>query len=523
MISDDMALVREYAQNNSERAFSTLVSRHVNLVYSVALRQTHNPHLAEEITQSVFIVLARKAGSLNPKTILPGWLHRTARFISADTLKIQRRRHIREQEAHMQSTPHEPDSTAWNGIEPLLDEALGCLGEKEHDAVVLRFFNGKELKHVGEAMGLTEDAARMRVNRGLEKLRKFFSARGVTLSTTAIAGAVAANSVQAAPAGMACTIAAAVISGTATTTAAVIAAIKGTTMTTIQTTAIATALAAAIGTGAYQGHQAIKARNEVESLRQQQAPLTEQIKTMQHERDEAAIRLASASNEVALANKNASELLRLRGEVTFLRQKAKSLEADVKAGVEFESAATASTSNTPPVNFFQSSCKARIAWNEPVVVGGWRTPGGKRALVIAQPSQGNDSDESINIKAFIVECTEDAAVSYGLAQFIQDEGGATKPATLSSDLFETLTEKGGSGIDLYNKASVTTLSGRQTQIQCITGMQKSLSGEDIPLGPTVDILPKIAEDGKSLDMDVVTSVTYPTPPPKAPERNQSSQ
>src|SRR5208283_1649688 len=206
MMSDDMALVREYAQSNSEQAFATLVSRHINLVYSVALRQVRDPNLAEEITQAVFIILARKAQSVGPKTILSGWLCRTARYVSTDTLKIQRRRQFREREAQMQSTLNEPDSDAWQHIAPLLDEALNCLGTKEHDAVVLRFFDGKELKHVGAAMGITEDGARMRVNRGLERLRAFFTKRGVTLSATAIAGAVAANSVQAAPAGLAAAI-----------------------------------------------------------------------------------------------------------------------------------------------------------------------------------------------------------------------------------------------------------------------------------------------------------------------------
>jgi RNA polymerase sigma factor (sigma-70 family) len=202
MTSDDIALVREYAQSNSEQAFATLVSRHINLVYSVALRQVRDPHLAEEITQAVFIILARKSKSLSPKTILSGWLCRTARNVSADTLKIQRRRQFREQESHMQSILNEPDSTAWNQIAPLLDEALNCLGEKEHDAVVLRFFDGKEFKQVGAAMGTNEDAARMRVNRGVEKLRDYFTKKGVTLSATAITGAVAANAVQAAPAAL---------------------------------------------------------------------------------------------------------------------------------------------------------------------------------------------------------------------------------------------------------------------------------------------------------------------------------
>src|SRR5947207_8673974 len=99
MMIEDMELVRQYARCKSEQAFATLVSRHVNLVYSVALRQVRDPHVAEEITQSVFIILAGKAKSLSSKTILPGWLCRTARFVSANTLSIKHRRQLREEEA----------------------------------------------------------------------------------------------------------------------------------------------------------------------------------------------------------------------------------------------------------------------------------------------------------------------------------------------------------------------------------------------------------------------------------------
>jgi RNA polymerase sigma factor (sigma-70 family) len=199
MINDDMALVREYARRNSEQAFATLVSRHVNLVYSVALRQVHDVHLAEEITQGAFIILARKAKSFSPKTIVSGWLCRTARYVATNALSIQRRRQFREQEAYMQSTLNETDADVWNEVSPMLDEALNCLAEKEHNAVVLRFFEGKDLKRVGAEMGMSEDAARMRVNRGVEKLRRFFTKRGVTLSAAMIAGVVSTYSVQAAP------------------------------------------------------------------------------------------------------------------------------------------------------------------------------------------------------------------------------------------------------------------------------------------------------------------------------------
>ncbi len=104
MTGDDMGLVWEYAERGSEQAFALLVSRHINLVYSVAFRQVHDPHLAEEISQAVFLILARKANSLRANTILSGWLCRTARFVSADVLKARRRRQIREQEAQMQPT-----------------------------------------------------------------------------------------------------------------------------------------------------------------------------------------------------------------------------------------------------------------------------------------------------------------------------------------------------------------------------------------------------------------------------------
>src|SRR5262245_64579630 len=109
MTGDDMTLVQEFAQSNSEQAFATLVSRHVDLVYSVAMRQVRDPHLAEEITQGVFIVLAKKARSLGPKTLLSGWLCRTARYVSGHALRNQRRRQLPEQEAHTQSTMNEPE------------------------------------------------------------------------------------------------------------------------------------------------------------------------------------------------------------------------------------------------------------------------------------------------------------------------------------------------------------------------------------------------------------------------------
>jgi RNA polymerase sigma factor (sigma-70 family) len=228
-MNDDLTLLREYARRNSEEAFAALVSRHVNLVYSVALRQVRDPHQAEEITQAVFIILARKAESLGPKTILSGWLCRTARYACANALTMQRRRQHREQEAHMQSVLNEPASDeTWLQIAPLLDTAMEKLGQKDHDAVVLRFFEGRNFKEVGAALGASEDAAKMRVNRALEKLRKFFTKRGVSSTTAIIAGAISANSVQAAPVALVKSVTAVAIVKGSIATASILTLVKGT-------------------------------------------------------------------------------------------------------------------------------------------------------------------------------------------------------------------------------------------------------------------------------------------------------
>ncbi len=227
-MNDDMELVREYAARQSEQAFETLVSRNVGLVHSAALRQLRDPHQAEEITQTVFIILARKAGSLNPKIILPGWLYRTTRYVSAAAQKIQRRRERREQEAQMQAVMQDAQTDpAWEQISPLLDEAMAHLRDKDRDAIVLRYFQNRSLRDVGAALGVDEYAAQKRVARALEKLRAFFVKRGIDSTAATIAEAISVNSIQVAPALLAKTVTVVALAKGAAASASTLTLIKG--------------------------------------------------------------------------------------------------------------------------------------------------------------------------------------------------------------------------------------------------------------------------------------------------------
>ena len=250
----DLELLRNYCRQGSEAAFATLVQRHVNLVYSVAFRHVGIAAQAEEITQAVFVILARKAASLRPDTILEGWLHETARLTALSFRRGERRRQFREQQAYMQSTFQTPDDTAvWNQLAPMLDEALSRLGKKDRDAVVLRFFNEKNLREVAVALNVTEVAAQRRVHRAVEKLRKFFTKRGVALSAAAVMATISANSVQAAPAGLAKTVTALAVIKGATAGGPTLTLIKGALKLMAWTkvkTVVVVGIAAVLATGA---------------------------------------------------------------------------------------------------------------------------------------------------------------------------------------------------------------------------------------------------------------------------------
>lgn len=208
----DWELLQEYAKHRSEAAFTELVHRHLNWVYSAARRQVGDPHLAEDVTQAVFVLLARKAGRLRLGTIVAGWLFRTTRFVAARAARNEYRRKRREEAASAMNAITIPPNDTWNQLAPHLDQAVAALSATDRSAILLRFYEKKSLREVGERLGLSEEAAKKRVTRAVEKMRDFLTRRGVVLGGVALVGVLAEQTVQAAPA----TLTVAVLNGIST-------------------------------------------------------------------------------------------------------------------------------------------------------------------------------------------------------------------------------------------------------------------------------------------------------------------
>jgi RNA polymerase sigma factor (sigma-70 family) len=322
----DSHLLRTYADRRLEPAFTELVRRHVDFVYSAAIRMVRDPHLAEDVTQGVFIALAKQAPELVAHATLVGWLHRTAQNIAAQTVRTIERRRAREQEVVamnelLASSPEAP----WEQIAPHLDAALGELTEADRDAVLLRYFARKSAAEMGKILGISDEAAQKRVSRAVERLREFFTKRNLTVGAGGLTVLISANAVESAPAGLAATISAAALAGTAVSTSTLIAATtKIIAMTTLQRTLVTVTVAALAGAGIYEANQAAQLRGRVEAFQQQQAPLAEQMRKWQISFADATNRLADllAENSQLRSNFQRKELLQLRGAVARLRNDA---------------------------------------------------------------------------------------------------------------------------------------------------------------------------------------------------------
>ena len=357
MASNDAELLEQYIRDDSEEAFAALVQRHLDLVYSAALRQVRAPELAEEVAQSVFIDLSRNASRLKPGTVLTGWLYQVTRRTAIDVVRRESRRQSREQLAVELNVMSEHPSI-WKQIEPLLDEAMETLETSERSAILLRFFENRSLREVGQILGTSEDAAQKRVSRAVERLREFLSRRGAAIGTSGLIAVLSANAVQSAPLGLSTAIAtgAAALSGAALQTTTIIGTTKAIAMTTIQKILITATLTTVIGTAVYEARQSMASRQQLQAIQKQQEPLNEQVGQLEQERDEAAAQSAALRQENEQLRRATAEVPKLRGELGRLREKAQEL-GQLKAGL----AGTTGTDNDPALESAFKTWAARAS------------------------------------------------------------------------------------------------------------------------------------------------------------------
>ena len=301
-MTTDRELLRRYVHEASEEAFTEVVHRHVNLVYGVAVRQLcGNAAMAQDVTQAVFTALAAKAGSLTKLTHLSAWLHTTTRFTVSHLVRTERRRQDREQKAHtMQVLLTEAGPEETPAVPPeLIETVLAGLAETDREAVLRRFLEDQSFSAIGQALEVSEDAARMRVARALESIRAQLARRGITSSTAAIS-AVLAHQAVAAPVSLAAGVSAAAMAGTAALTGAKIGlvAIMTTTKSTIW---LASTAVLAIGFSVYQYRTAV-------SRDEQAAQLTVEHRRLEEALRQSEQRAAQAERQAAQAEQPVVEL-----------------------------------------------------------------------------------------------------------------------------------------------------------------------------------------------------------------------
>ena len=461
-MTPDSELLRQFAKTNSEDAFAELVKRHVHLVYSAARRQVGgDAHLAQDVAQTVFSDLARKAGPLSRRPALTGWLYTSAHFAAAKIARTENRRRDREEKfmreptneggAGLPPAPSAPEAD-WEKIRPALDAAMHELKESDREAILFRYFENQPFIQVGAKLGLNENAARMRVERALEKLRAIFAGRGIT-TAAALASAISANAVQLAPTNLATTI----------TTASIATAGTGTfTLLKIMTaTKLKIGIGALVVVGAatalvvqHQGQEKLRADNE---------SLVQQLAQIQADNESLSNHLAVAANPKSLSDEQFNELLKLRGEVTRLRQQQKVLP------------------------------------------------------VVAQLKTNNSSSAQIiqiHLKARFVSFPTDDLQALGVSWASGAQGGKT--GLMTEQQFKVVREalQGASDVETLAEPEAVMSNGRQTQMRATETV--SVSGEPVEVGSILDVVPFFSTNSSTFDLRLVADLIQLTGNPSNP-------
>ena len=345
-MTDDAELLRRYAEQHDQDAFAEIVRRHLPLVFHAGLRQCGGDAFrAQDVAQMVFADLARKAGRLARRPVLAGWLFTSTRFAAAQAVRTEARRQAREREAEQMngifSDGGAESSAEWERLRPVIDDALHDLNERDREALLLRFFEGRGFADIGAKLGLSEDAARMRVERALAKMRAVLSGRGVTSTTAALALAMTGQVAAAVPAGMVTSVSSAALAT---------AASGGAATTALTLMSMAKLKIGILGVVAAAGTAGLVVQS------QSHAALREELTTARQQHAEAAAlradnsRLENLAKELAVYRSDDAELARLNQEATALKERLQKTAEVAAARAGAGRASAGAAVSRPPVN-----------------------------------------------------------------------------------------------------------------------------------------------------------------------------
>ncbi len=503
---EDKQLIRQYAAEQSEPAFAELVRRHLKMVYAAALRQVNgDTHLAEDVAQSVFADLARKAGKLQHHGSIAGWLYASTRFVAANAVRGEARRRVREQAVVSMNEMNSNTNAGWNELRPMIDEALGELGEDDREAIVLRYFEAYEFSLVGAALGVSENAARMRVDRALEKLRAVLQKRGMATTGAALGGVLAESSATAVPAQLAAGITGAAMikaGGTALSSAPSV----------VKVIAMKKLSLAAIGVLALSLATVLVIRNLPDSHPPTAAGALPAATPAPPVQLGGPARSTDAKGDPDILK----EIVQRYDERARARQVQGADEARARWDKELADFENSMKEEAGVKKFGAARQVSSIGPNQTVIMGGWQTHAGNRMLVFITPSAvdstGNkvappfDAQSQIEIDSKFIEVPEPVLVKLVLQTLLTDQNDSREALKCSNSEFRSyISAIQQSAGDVLSAPRVTTSFGNQATVS--VQETQMIAGKNQALGPSLGLLPTLSPDGVSLDLDATALYT----------------
>jgi RNA polymerase sigma factor (sigma-70 family) len=502
---EDSQLIRQYAAERSEPAFAELVRRHLKMVYATGLRQVNGDiHLAEDVAQSVFADLARKAGKLQHHASIAGWLYTSTRFVAAKAIRAEARRRVREQAVASMNDMNSNPNAVWHELRPMIDESLDELRETDREAIVLRYFEAYEFSIVGTALGVSENAARMRVDRALEKLRVVLQKRGVATTGAALAGALAESSGAAVPVELAAGITSAAVSQAAALSVRSAPSI-------LKLMVVKKLSLAAIGVIALSLAAVFVARNASDSNPQSGAANSPKAKQASPVELGGPAHYAAPRGDPDIVKKMArrqAEQARAREAQIAAERRA---EWDKKVA-NFDD----SLKEEPGVKKFGAKIQAAFGPGQTLVASGWRNPDGQNGLAFVTPKMNPElegvgvNSNTVMIAPVLIDVPDDVLDHLGMAAFKAKASGANPPAMLSSEQADAMFNSITNTTDSDFLVSPRVVQGFGQEGNIFVGSVASISGKEQPLGLQISFFPDVSEDDGSLDVGMLIRYTVAT-------------